>query len=1279
MIRPAGRLLPAGTLVLCTLIWLGAAPPASQPTDIEADRLVERVIDGEKVTVLVGHVRIDRDSLTVRSDSAAFFRDRGLYEFHGDVHMTRGEAVLTCCRAYYHEDTEDAEFYEQVRLVDADRIATSSEGELRDHGDRLRLIRDARLVTPGYVVWADTITRREAAQSAEAAGTVKIVDPDRESLVTGEHAVFDETTDVAVVDVDPVLTSREQGSQPLRAESRIMTFHRAEERVVMVDSVRIHQGPTVATADTAVIHGQERVVLTGEPELDDGAGSTMNAEEIEFVYVEGELDRVHLRREAWVVDLKPAELAEQYLGLPSRDEMSGDDITVFFEDDEPSRSIVIGNARSVYVPLDAAEEVACNDVTGDTIALAFEERKVRQVDVSGHMAGVYSFMRLEDLDVAAARAAAVLDSLRTALGDTVAPDSLGGRSLTDLLDAAARGESLTALEDTLPALMPADSTLARVLADSTLVAILRRAVSDTLDDGRRTWDFNANREKVEYNGDAAIFDLGGRGIHITGNGRMVYGTLDLTADKVRMDLDSRELYASGNPLLVDSSQKIAGDHLGYGFRHRTGAIRDGATNMDDFFYVGEEIKRFDDGTLKVLSGKMTSCDLAEPHYHFWADKMKIVPGDKVVAKPIVMKVGHVPVFALPFYFKHMESGRRSGILFPSFNFGWSKRTGRYIRDWGYYWATNDYTDFTFQGDYNERKEFTWQISNRYVKRYDFQGSFDYSRRTTLGDNAGTRQWQLHWRHSQPALFDAYKFSADLDMSSKTITRSDLTSDVGAETISGQNTSSMYVSRKWDALSASLSFQRDEYVNRVDADTTTNNLTASQAFPTLKLNFSSTPLLPELRAGQKGSALGNLLRSTYLNHNWSYSGTRKDYETYTNTVQKASGSASLSLRQQRFLFLNLSTGLNASHTWKRTEDDGYLYELDDEDEYESNTLHSIIEERATALSISSSAQTKLYGVFRPGIGRLEALRHTLEMKATHSLTPTILGTQSRSESFGFSLHNRFDVKIRGDAAADSTADSKKLDGVIDWNLSTTYRPDYDADSRWGSISSRVTLKPGSSRYLNVTVNQSFDPYAKRVTSTSFNYGLSLGGRVDTGGRVLELERERNDAIDRLGAAADSTGGVEPEPDPFVTEETAAPEDEFPGFERFGSQGPTDDKDETEGGRYIPWRLGSNFSYRDNAVSNTTTARVSLNLSATLTRNWAFKYSTSYNIQEGSLTSQSWELTRDLHCWSLRFKRTVSSVDSQFGFILSLKAIPDVKITRGKEDMVSGYSSLSNGYL
>ncbi|MBK6898833.1 MAG: hypothetical protein IPH09_06065 [bacterium] len=1243
---------------------------------------MRQIEGGRTVTHLTGDVLIERDSLTVSSDSALFHDDEQRYDFFGRVRLTRGRAVLTCDEAAYDGVLRAADFRGNVRLVDGEVTGSSARGELRDDGALLRLIGGARLVDPAYVVFGDTIERRDDGARGEATGDVRIVDPGKQSLVTGGRAVFDRADSVVVVDRAPHLTTREQGGDPLDADARVMTFLRAEDRVVMVDSVRIRQGPTRAFADTAHVRGREHVLLRGSPRVEDGGGSVMTAEGIEFFYEDGELARVRLDGTARVEDREPAALAEQYRGLPASNELTGDGITIHFTDGEPRVSVVVGKARSVYVPQGDREEIASNDVAGDTILIAFRDRKVERVDVRGDMSGRYAFVRLGDLDDLAGRTAAVLDSL--------APGGLDSllAALPDSLRSGAAADSLLAAALAAAAGRGGMTALAAALGDSAggaaLVArALATAAADTLADGRRALDFAAASEKVDYTGRTALFELGRKRIAIAGDSRMVYGSMDLAAGRIRLDLTDRELYAAENPLLIDSGQKMAGDDMGYDFEHRTGAVLSGATAMDEFYYVGDVIKRFDDGTLKIRHGRMTSCDLAEPHFHFWADKMRVRPGDKVVAKPIVLKIGRVPIFALPFYFKSLESGRRSGILFPSFNFGWSQRTGRYVRDWGYYWAASDYTDLTFRGDYNERREFTWQLSNRYLKRYSFQGDASYSRRLSLGDGPRTREWQLQWNHRQDALLDAYQFQTSLNMSSRTISREDLLNDVGAvDQISGQQTSTARISRNWSLVSASLNFKRDEYVNKEDGDLGTDNLVASQAFPQLALNFKSTSLLPQLRPGRRGSFLGDVLRSTFFRNSWNFNTQTRTYEATDQAVHTARGSASLDFKQQRLLFFTASTGVSASYGWTRDTTAGTLFTLDPVDSnYVAQEVRERSESTSTSLSINSSLNTTLYGVLRPRFGGLSAVRHTLRLGIGHQLTPAISGRQGRSESYSLSLGNRFDVKLRGAAAGDSVAADRKLDGVLDWGLSSGYTPGAAPGRRWSVINSTLTVKPGEAAALKITVNQSFDPATRRVTGTRFSYGFGFSGRVDTGGRVAEVDAEKSRAIDRLGAIADAaadTAAVELVDEETLSGDLSPADEDFPGFDQLGGgQQGEQGRDLTEGGRFLPWRVNSSLSYSRNHLADDTTARLGLSANLTVTRNWDVAWRGTYDFEDGTLTSQSWNLVRDLHCWEMRFSRTVNDVDSQFGFIISLKSIPDVKVTRGKSDLVGGYGQMTGG--
>ena len=84
-------LLPSLICLIFVGIWpprwsLAAEPaPRAPRTRIIADRSIDRVVNGERITYLLGNVFIDRDSLTASADTVRYYRDREVYEFLGRV------------------------------------------------------------------------------------------------------------------------------------------------------------------------------------------------------------------------------------------------------------------------------------------------------------------------------------------------------------------------------------------------------------------------------------------------------------------------------------------------------------------------------------------------------------------------------------------------------------------------------------------------------------------------------------------------------------------------------------------------------------------------------------------------------------------------------------------------------------------------------------------------------------------------------------------------------------------------------------------------------------------------------------------------------------------------------------------------------------------------------------------------------------------------------------------------------------------------------------------
>jgi lipopolysaccharide assembly outer membrane protein LptD (OstA) len=83
-------------------------------------------------------------------------------------------------------------------------------------------------------------------------------------------------------------------------------------------------------------------------------------------------------------------------------------------------------------------------------------------------------------------------------------------------------------------------------------------------------------------------------------------------------------------------------------------------------------------------------------------QVKIIYGEKVIAKPLNVYIGGVPIIGIPLaIFPHASGERRSGWIMPSF--GSSDNRGTYLDGLGYYFAPNDYFGSEFLLSFADRQ------------------------------------------------------------------------------------------------------------------------------------------------------------------------------------------------------------------------------------------------------------------------------------------------------------------------------------------------------------------------------------------------------------------------------------------------------------------------------------------------------------------------------------------------------------------------------------------------
>jgi Tat protein translocase TatC len=380
-------------------------------------------------------------------------------------------------------------------------------------------------------------------------------------------------------------------------------------------------------------------------------------------------------------------------------------------------------------------------------SVVIHKRRSRQAVVGG-IAGLFLLLALFGTPAEAQQRPAQrrpqtrADSLRDSL--SLGPDSLrrAGQSL-DTATAARMG-------------LPTGPSRSFAPADSVVTDLLGRS------------GYQATR----YRSDSATVFMEDQRVRLEGQALTERRGSTLEADTITYRGASCLLDASGEPKLFDRGQVLIGEKIRYDTCVRRGVISDALTNFTEgstvWFLRGDVSQDSSSNRIYAASSEITSCDLPVPHYHFSARQVKWVSRNMLVARPVVLYVRDVPILWLPFMFQDMRPGRHSGILIPQFGFNDLVRPtrsyNRQISNIGYYWAPNDYLDFTGRLDWYSNRYVQYGIGGQYhwLNRF-VNGSIAFSKQQQTGGSAAT---SLNWDHQQT--FDlSTSLSLDLNYASNT--------------------------------------------------------------------------------------------------------------------------------------------------------------------------------------------------------------------------------------------------------------------------------------------------------------------------------------------------------------------------------------------------------------------------------------------------------------------------------------------------------------------------------
>lgn len=795
---------------------------------------------------------------------------------------------------------------------------------------------------------------------------------------------------------------------------------------------------------------------------------------------------------------------------------------------------------------------------------------------------------------------------------------------------------------------------------------------------------------VKYSAkDSIIMAAAKKKIYLYGEAVLDYTTINLKAYYVEIDmatkiLTARGLYDSlegewiGRPVFTDKDKSFTAEEMSYNFETKKGVVKSVITQEGDGYLHGDRVKytkeRVGKDTVQVIyvkGGKYTTCNLEEPHFHIKANKIKVIPDDKIITGPANFVIENVPtpVF-LPFGYFPTKTERASGIIFPQY--GVQPQFGFFLKDLGFYWAASPKVDLAVKGSIYTNGSFALGVSSQYKIRYKVAGNVAVEYKNTvfgndpkLPDYRRLPNWRFAWTHQQdPKWLPGLSFKSDVTVITSGYNKfNEVSINNYIQNTFQSNISLSYAIPKTPFnVSVNLRHEQNTSLKTVNLTLPEIVWNTSRFFP-FKNRKRTTPAK---WWQQIWEGIGITHRTDFGNRIVTYDSTfNKDLRSFfkgrvTNGIRhtfQASNSFKI------LKYINFNPTFNYIEYWDFKKMERHWDNTTQQSV--TDTLRGFFTDREW--DVRADLSTNVFGFFTFKKGKVKAIRHVFTPNVYFSYNPnlnrnvygyfgqngaygsyrpaeiTLYGGPNRGPAglIGFSLNNNLEMKV---ASKKDTLTGEKKIKIFDYlNLSGSYN--LIADSlrlQPFSIQMRNTFFDNK---LSVVFSSLFDPYA-----------------VDTVGvdrRINTFEYKKTGKLLRItNVSLAVTFAIVGKPkEPLkVKQNLTTPEEQ-----QMVVQNPNQFLDFN-----VPYNLSVsyNFSYNRPIYEATITNNVQLRGDFSITKNWKIDFNTGFDFVAKKFTLTSIGINRNLHCWQMDFQWIPFGQIASYVFTIRAKSslLQDLKLNR-----------------
>jgi hypothetical protein len=712
--------------------------------------------------------------------------------------------------------------------------------------------------------------------------------------------------------------------------------------------------------------------------------------------------------------------------------------------------------------------------------------------------------------------------------------------------------------------------------------------------------------------------------------------------------------------------------------------------------IGDSVKKNERNELFIKTAKYTTCNLAEPHYHVQAKKLKVIPENKLVAGPFNLHFNNIPtILGFPFGMFPDQQERSSGVIFP--RYGEQQSRGFFLQDGGYFFAISDYVNLALTGEIYTKGGWGFRARSQYMKRYAFQGNLDFTysvfKTGDETDSSSTNTFRINWAHN-PISRGNSRLSASVSAQSNRFNDVNVvdnpTAQVSAVLNSNVSYSVTFPGTPFN-ISSNVRLNQNLLTEQVDLTLPSLSFNMNSIFPFKPRSGGGNRWYEKIRINYRADLENRVTNS--LDGDSIAPFTLENLGELFNQAQRGiRHNSSISTNIRLLKNFTLTPNFNYNEVWyleRLTR--SYDAELG---EVNVDTVESF--SRAGWFSTGASLNTQLYGTAYFNSNTIKAVRHVMNPSISYTYNPDfsdprfdyyqevqtneegdierfsrfsgrqfIYGgaPQGKNQSINFSLNNNLEMKVR--SKKDTVEQDKKIKLLENFNITTRYN--FEADSfKMGDINmtARTTLL---NRMINVNVQATIDPYIY-VRDTAF----TSSGDIERGTRINEFAWNNGQGLGQIENLRVTTG--------FnyrgSSKKRKQKEEEIEALRSKYTGEQLEELDRILNNREqyvdfsIPWSFSANYNVT-RTVAGFDDPRIIQSLTfrgdVSLTERLKIAFTSGYDIENREFTQTNINIAMDLHCWEMNLFWVPFGALESYRFEIRVKSslLQDLKFNRTRQ--------------